>query len=234
MNFLNFLVSTLLPIAASVIVIAAILLALRKKKAQPPPVSAETNELLRESRQKISRLGFFANRFEDEAVAERIRKISRTAAEILMLLGRKPAMVSDVRFFLSYYLPVLTKLIEDYDALGGKGVSEGAVAETKRNLEALIADVDAAFQKQLDAMASDSIIDIDAEIKVFSRSLREDGLIDGGADLSEGLGADGREGEREKESVGVGGREGAAEADGREGEAGEESRGREREAARHE
>ena len=137
---------------------------------------AVVNELLRVSRQRISRLEFLSNKLDDVEMADTVARINRIAAAILQTLNRNPEKVNDVRFFLDYYLPVLTTLIEDYDNLGSN-VSEEASANTKSNLSGLLRDVETAFQKQLDALASDKIIDIDAEIKVFAKSLREDGLV---------------------------------------------------------
>ncbi|MDR1440649.1 MAG: 5-bromo-4-chloroindolyl phosphate hydrolysis family protein [Clostridiales bacterium] len=192
-------------LAVVVSVIVAVLRSGNKNGAASPGIapSPDANELLRESRQKISRLDYLANQFEDEELAQRIKRICATASEILRNVTRRPELMGDTRYFMNYYIPVLTKIVQNYASLKGNKASESAISDTRRSVEALIAEVEAAFQKQLDAMLGDSIIDINAEIAVFKRSLREDGLI-GDDVLGEGAGAEDSESASESAGKGAG------------------------------
>ena len=149
----------------------------------PATMAARPDELIRVSRQRISRLEYFANKLADAELSAGVKRVCGIAGQIVQKASQKPELVKDIRFFLDYYLPVLAKIIENFDSLGigrqsGIGSAPGShAAETARSVQALVADVEVAFQKQLDALASDSLIDIEAEIRVFSRTLREDGFI---------------------------------------------------------
>jgi hypothetical protein len=147
--------------------------------------AAQPEDIIRLSRLRISRLESIADNLADAGLAARVKRVCGTAGLIVQKASRKPELIRDIRFFLDYYLPVLAKIIENFDSLGvdqlsgvGVGAAPGSyAAETALSVHSLVANVEVAFQKQLDALANDSLIDIEAEIRVFQRTLREDGFI---------------------------------------------------------
>jgi hypothetical protein len=167
----------ILVIGASAAVIAAVLRSGKKSGGMGMSPTPDVNDMLRESRQKISRLSYLANQFDDEELERKIKHICATASEILRNVTRKPELVNDTRYFMNYYIPVLTKIVQSYANLKANKASGSAVADTKDSMDELIAEAEAAFQKQLDALLGGNIIDINAEIAVFKRSMREDGFI---------------------------------------------------------
>jgi len=134
-------------------------------------------ELVRESRQNLSRLNFVANKLENEAITEKIKDISEITSRILQNAGKSAGHTGNVRFFLNYYLPVMIKIVSDYSAIEKQKILGSRAEDLKMNIEALVDDAEKAFQKQLESTMEDKIIDISAEIKVFRKSLIEDGYL---------------------------------------------------------
>ena len=150
---------------------------LREQRLHGTRYAVDTDDLIEESRQSLSRLVFFANSIENSRFSAEVRSTCDIAGGILQNAMRKKEFVGDIRYFLNYYLPVLIKLVQDYRDLEKMNAAGSQVREAMTSIEGLVATARSAFQKQLDSIIEDKMIDIAAEIKVFRNSLIEDGYI---------------------------------------------------------
>ncbi|MCL2058924.1 MAG: 5-bromo-4-chloroindolyl phosphate hydrolysis family protein [Oscillospiraceae bacterium] len=138
------------------------------------------HEVLRVGRQRMDRIGRLSHSFGNAEMSDRVAKIGQLADDILKTLEKRPDKVSDVRFFLEYYLPALVKLSEDYiDADQAGDGPNGADARAREGIYELMGDIEAVFARQLDALTHGAAIDIEAEIREFSVLMGEDGPAGG-------------------------------------------------------
>jgi hypothetical protein len=117
--------------------------------------SPDANALLRESEDKLGELELLAGQLENEELARGVRRICAAASEILGGITRRPEIIGDTRYFMNYYMPMLTKAVQDCAPLKGGEASERAVSDAEAGAVALIAEAEAAFRKLLDAMPGD-------------------------------------------------------------------------------
>ena len=85
-------------------------------------------------------------------------------------------MLSSLRTFLRYYLPATLKLLQERAKLEHE-VNAGASAQIAEKIRAAMAQVQAAFHKQLDALNEFRFINLESEMDVLSDMLRSDGLL---------------------------------------------------------
>lgn len=85
-------------------------------------------------------------------------------------------MLSSLRTFLRYYLPATLKLLQERAKLEHE-VNAGASAQIAEKIRAAMAQVQAAFHKQLDALNEFRFINLESEMDVLSDMLESDGLL---------------------------------------------------------
>ena len=84
-------------------------------------------------------------------------------------------MLSSMRTFLRYYLPATLKLLQERAKLEHE-VNAGASTQIAEKIRAAMAQVQAAFHKQLDALNDFRFINLESEMDVLSEMLASDGL----------------------------------------------------------
>ena len=85
-------------------------------------------------------------------------------------------MLSSLRTFLRYYLPATLKLLQERAKLEHE-VNAGASTQIAEKIRAAMAQVQAAFHKQLDALNEFRFINLESEMDVLSDMLESDGLL---------------------------------------------------------
>ena len=83
-------------------------------------------------------------------------------------------MLSSLRTFLRYYLPVTLKLLRERAKLEGEVNQNAAIAQKIREA---MGQVQTALHRQLDALNEFRFINLESEMDVLADMLRSDGLI---------------------------------------------------------
>ena len=109
-------------------------------------------------------------------LSAQIDDIEATCRTILQRLEEQPNMLSSLRTFRRYYLPATLKLLQERAKLEHE-VNAGASAQIAEKIRAAMAQVQAAFHKQLDALNEFRFINLESEMDVLSDMLRSDGLL---------------------------------------------------------
>ena len=143
------------------------------------PVStgnAEIDRQIAESRKSLDALTVYDAKIPDPAVSKYLERMHASGSAILDSLERNPAQAPQVRRFMNYYLPTLSKIMANYVLLGdspAKGENIRAAMQSVENSLGMIAD---AFDKQLDSLYRDQAFDMDAEVTVLETVLKSEGL----------------------------------------------------------
>jgi 5-bromo-4-chloroindolyl phosphate hydrolysis protein len=81
---------------------------------------------------------------------------------------------------MDYYLPTTLKMLSGYRKMDERQVTGKNAQETRSQIREAMNTVLKAFDKQLDALYQDEMLDLSTDIDVMETMLRQDGLIDSG------------------------------------------------------
>ena len=112
-------------------------------------------------------------------LAEQIERIEEITAKIFDYQKAHPEKASQLRTFLSYYLPATLKILHAYDRLESQGVEGENISSAMDRIEAMMSKVVEGFEKQLDQLFQDDAMDITPDVAVLERMLAKDGLSSG-------------------------------------------------------
>ena len=115
---------------------------------------------------------------QDAAISAQIERLSQVSDKIFQQVQKNPSQLTQIRKFMSYYLPTTLKLLNAYDRLDEAGISGVNIDGAKGKISEVMAAIVSAFDRQLDALYQGEVMDINAEIKVLQSLLTGDGLAD--------------------------------------------------------
>ena len=110
-------------------------------------------------------------------VKSQIADIENTCRKILARLEEQPNMLSSLRTFLRYYLPVTLRLLDERAKLEHE-VNAGQNAEIAQKIRVAMGEVQTALHRQLAALDEYRFINLVSEMDVLADMLRSDGLIE--------------------------------------------------------
>lgn len=150
----------------------------------PDPVPEQPEDpLLTERQRALSELRRLNDNIQDEQISAQISHMEEVAGKIFDLVAQDRDKLPQIRRFLNYYLPTTLKLLNAYDRMDRAGVEGANIDGTMGRIEAMLGQVCAAFDKQLDALFAHEALDISADITVLEQMLAQEGL--GGAQLGQ-------------------------------------------------
>ena len=154
----------------------------------PQSGNAEADALIAEARAQLAKIQAANDAIAEAELSAQIDDITATCRQILVRLEERPQMLSSLRTFLRYYLPAVLKLLSARAALEGE-INSGENGQIAGRIRTAMAEVQAAFRKQLEALNDYRFIDLESEMDVLADMLRADGLMeDDEADASRGAG----------------------------------------------
>lgn len=112
----------------------------------------------------------------DEEMSRKISRIEEITGHILDYQEKHPEKASDLRKFLSYYLPTTLKILNTYAELDRQRVSGENINATKKRIEGMMDKVVEGFELQLDKLYENEMLDISSDISVMESMLSQDGL----------------------------------------------------------
>lgn len=159
--------------------------AAKAKPAEPPqpekPAEDDKTAILRETFDaKLREIRYLNDLIDDEAVSARIDDIESITANIFYLVQEKPERMEEIRTFMNYYLPTTFKLLNAYARLEKQRVAGENVANSKREIEAILDKLVEGFRQQLDRLFRSDAIDISSDIDVLETMMAKDGLLNDG------------------------------------------------------
>ena len=116
----------------------------------------------------------------DAELSVQMNQLENVANRIFHTVAEQPAKAPQIRRFMDYYLPTTLKMLTGYRKMDERQVKGQNANETRAQIREAMDTVLKAFDKQLDALYQDEMLDISTDIDVMETMLRQDGLIDGG------------------------------------------------------
>ena len=116
----------------------------------------------------------------DAELSVQMNQLENVANRIFHTVAEQPAKAPQIRRFMDYYLPTTLKMLSGYRKMDERQLNGKSAQETRAQVREAMDTVLKAFDKQLDALYQDDMLDISTDIDVMETMLRQDGLIDSG------------------------------------------------------
>ena len=143
----------------------------------PQSGNAEVDALIAEARAQLDEIAAANDAIAEDALSSQIFDIENTCHLILARLEEQPQMLSSLRTFLRYYLPVTLSLLESRSKLENE-VNAGQSQAIAGRIREAMAQVQTAFHRQLQALEELRFINLESEMDVLADMLRSDGLTE--------------------------------------------------------
>lgn len=112
----------------------------------------------------------------DEEVSAKIDRIEDLTRKIFAILEQRPEKEPQLYNFMNYYLPTTLKALESYARLEAQGIETAAIRVAKQKINRALDELADGYEKQLDKLFEDDVVDITADIDVMRKMLHKDGL----------------------------------------------------------
>lgn len=112
----------------------------------------------------------------DPVMSAKIDRIETITRRILACQKEHPERAGQLRSFLNYYLPTTLKILNSYAEMANQGIEGENISAAKDRIEAMMDKVVEGFEKQLDKLYADDLLDITSDISVMEKMMAKDGL----------------------------------------------------------
>ena len=112
----------------------------------------------------------------DRELSAQLKRLQRTARNLLNHLEKNPERIALAYKFIDYYQDRAVKIVKQYQELEETHLSTGRVEELKARMKQTLAALDDAYQDQFEHVLNDQIISVDAELTVMEQQLDSEGI----------------------------------------------------------
>ena len=116
----------------------------------------------------------------DAELTAQMDQLNKVSNQIFHTVAEHPEKAPQIRRFMDYYLPTTLKMLTGYRKMDERQVKGSNAQETRAQIREAMGTVLKAFDKQLDALYQDEMLDISTDIDVMETMLKQDGLIENG------------------------------------------------------
>jgi hypothetical protein len=147
----------------------------RKKEPEkkPEPAPAQSDDAL------LLQIRAANDAIADPVMSAKIDRIESITRRILACQKEHPERAGQLRSFLNYYLPTTLKILNSYAEMANQGIEGENITAAKSRIEAMMDKVVEGFEKQLDKLYADDLLDITSDISVMEKMMAKDGLSGG-------------------------------------------------------
>jgi len=144
-----------------------------KKQPEPAPAGMEReDEILREIREVNDCI-------RNPELSRKIDRVGEVTGRIFSYLRENPDKENRLRGFLNYYLPTTLKILRAYAQMEAQGIEGENITAAMGRIEGMMDKVADGFERQLDMLFQDQVLDVTSDVAVLEQMLRNDGLSAG-------------------------------------------------------
>ena len=122
---------------------------------------------------------------DNDEIKAYLTSINDSTSKIIKTIEKKPKKIKNIDNFFDYYLPITVKIINRYDEIENNNLSSKDSKKFMTSTINMLASIDKAFRNILNNLYQKEIIDMDAEMKVFSSMLKADGFNENELEVKE-------------------------------------------------
>ncbi len=146
----------------------------------PKTGDAAADSLVEKGQEMLAEIRKENDLIPDAELTAQMNQLEDVANRIFHTVAEQPAKAPQIRRFMDYYLPTTLKMLSGYRKMDERQVTGKNAQETRSQIREAMNTVLKAFDKQLDALYQDEMLDLSTDIDVMETMLRQDGLIDSG------------------------------------------------------
>lgn len=124
----------------------------------------------------------YINNYEIKAY---LTSINESTSKIIKAIEKTPKKIKNIDNFFDYYLPITVKIINRYDEIENNNLSSKDSKKFMSSTINMLSSIDKAFKNILNNLYQKEIIDMSAEMKVFSSMLKADGFNENELEVKE-------------------------------------------------
>lgn len=144
--------------------------------AQRAQLPEECQKILEEGRAYIQYIQKCNDEIPGADMSQKLDRLKVIITRIFEEVGKNPALASDLRKFMNYYLPTTKKLIDVYREMDKETIISENVTKTKREIEDTIDTINQAFENLLNSFFEEKALDVFSDISVLHTMLAQEGL----------------------------------------------------------
>lgn len=114
-----------------------------------------------------------------------LTEIHDSTTKIIKTIEKSPKKVKNIENFFDYYLPITVKIVDRYDEIENQNLSSKDSKKFINSTSKMLEAVSNAFKNILNNLYQSELIDMDAEMKVFSSMLKADGFNENELNIEE-------------------------------------------------
>lgn len=151
------------------------------KTAEEITVNAqtETEQIIDEGRKQVAQIRTLSVKCTDPIVKNHMARLEEICDKIFVYTAQNPKKLPEIRRFLNFYLPTTVKLLTAYEKFQWQNVQGDNLSSAINSIENVLQTIVIAFEKLLDDLFSDEVLDISTDIAVLENMLEQEGLTDG-------------------------------------------------------
>ena len=143
-------------------------------------LSPEVLKVIEQGDAYVAKIRECNDKIPGEEISNKIYRMELIVDKIYDRVEQEPQTVSDIRKLMEYYLPTTVKLLEAYAEMDAQPVGGENIQSAKKEIEATLDTLNAAFEKLLDSLFQDKAWDVSSDISVLNTMLAQEGLKNDG------------------------------------------------------
>lgn len=147
-----------------------------ERKKQERERLGQAAEVIEEGKNYVRLIRQCNDEIPGEEMSDKLDRLETLVTRIFDRVEEEPELAPELRKMLSFYLPTTKKLLEAYRDLDGQPDLSN-VAQTKREIETAVDNINGAFEKFLDELFREKAWDIQSDISVLHTMMKQDGLL---------------------------------------------------------
>lgn len=149
-----------------------------KAQKAPDSLDPQVQEVLDRGRAFIAQIRKCNDDIPGDEISEKISRIELLIHRIFNRAETHPEIITELKKLMDYYLPMTVKLLNAYADMDAQPVQGETIENSKREIEATLDTLNAAFEKLLDDLYEDTALDVSSDISVLNTLLAQEGLAE--------------------------------------------------------
>lgn len=137
--------------------------------------ASEAKRVINESTNKVKEIRAMTMKVRNNQVAEEIRDICKSAMDIIDNFKKDPKDIKKAKQFINYYLDSTVKIVTRYVELSETKNITPEIEKSLKKVEGILQTIRESFEKQLEKLLQDDLLDLDVEVEVLERTMRLEG-----------------------------------------------------------
>jgi 5-bromo-4-chloroindolyl phosphate hydrolysis protein len=134
------------------------------------------NEIIQSGADKLKTLKTYIEKIKTKEVKDKVNAINTVVEKIIDDIKKDPKDVKLAKQFLNYYLDTTILILNKYIDISSQDMKSKKIKDTLVKVENLLDTIKAAFEKQLEKLYSDDLLNLDTEIQVLEQTFKVEGL----------------------------------------------------------